>query len=212
MSALPDESWRTRVTRFKGDLEIVESITTRALTPAQLGKLVRALQFASRKHSFQRRKDPSESPYINHPIAVVDHLVNVGNVFDCETLIAALLHDTIEDTDTTQEELNVTFGVEIGKLVGEVTDNKTLQADVRKQLQIEHAPFLSFEAKLIKLSDLSCNLADVIDSPPPWSDQRRYDYLLWTEQVVAGCRGTNEPLEGFYDRLNKKGKRILRRG
>ena len=200
------------MTRLNDDLEVVESMGAGGLAAPELGEFVRALQFASRKHSFQRRKDPSQSPYINHPIAVVDHLVNVGKVFDCGTLIAALLHDTVEDTDTTQDELNVTFGVEIGKLVGEVTDNKELQAHVRKQLQVEHAPFLSFGAKLIKLSDLSCNLSDVIDSPPPWSDQRRYDYLLWTEQVVAGCQGTNEHLEVFYDRLNKKGKRILRRG
>lgn len=172
---------------------------------------LRALNFSAEKHRIQRRKDSNKSPYINHPIAVVHLLATVGEVFDDTTLAAAVLHDTIEDTETTREELDITFGIEIRRLIDEVTDDKKLVKQDRKRLQIEHAPHLSRRAKLIKLADLSCNLADVIDHPPvEWSSERRCDYLAWTEKVIAGCRGTNDKLEQHYDRLIRKGRQALR--
>ena len=171
---------------------------------------LRALNFSAQKHRTQRRKDSEKSPYINHPIAVAHLLATVGEVFDSATLTAALLHDTIEDTETTREELDETFGVEIRELVDEVTDDKEYGKQDRKKLQIEHAPYLSRKAKLIKLADLSCNLADVIDNPPAvWPHERRCDYLAWTEKVIAGCRGTNDKLEQHYDGLIRKGRQVL---
>jgi GTP diphosphokinase / guanosine-3',5'-bis(diphosphate) 3'-diphosphatase len=155
-----------------------------------VGLLLRALEFSADKHRTQRRKDVDASPYINHPIAVAAVLANVGGVRSMPVLCAAVLHDTIEDTETTPEELDAAFGREIRLLVEEVTDDKQLPKDERKRLQIEHAPHLSPAAKHIKLGDKISNIQDVADSPPAkWSGQRRREYLDWAEQVVAGCRG-----------------------
>ncbi len=171
------------------------------------GPLLTALQFASAKHRNQRRKDADASPYINHPIAVAHLLATTGQVSDIATLMAAVLHDTIEDTETTPEELEAQFGTAVRRLVEEVTDDKGLEKKVRKKLQIKHAPGLSRSAKIIKISDLSCNLADIIENPPTtWAKKRRSDYLNWTEQVIAGCRGGNDALERHYDQLLLRGR------
>jgi len=169
--------------------------------------LLKAIEFASRKHSTQRRKDEEASPYINHPIAVAHVLAEVGGVTDLMTLMAAVLHDTIEDTKTTPEELEAQFGRTVRKVVEEMTDDKELEKAERKQLQIDHAPHLSARAKAIKLADKIANVQDVTDAPPAnWNLARRIEYLNWTEKVVAGCRGTNGPLEKFYDEVLKKGR------
>jgi guanosine-3',5'-bis(diphosphate) 3'-pyrophosphohydrolase len=150
------------------------------------------------------------SPYINHPIEVAETLWETGGVRDGTALIAAILHDTIEDTETTPDEIRTLFGEEILKVVLEVTDDKSLPSPVRKQLQIDHAPHISPEAKLVKLADKICNLYDLIHSPPRmWTLRRRQTYLLWTEQVVAGLRGTNLALENRYDELLALGRRAL---
>ena len=173
--------------------------------------LLAAIEFAARKHSTQRRKDEEASPYINHPIAVTHLLADTGGITDLVTLMAAVLHDTIEDTETTPSELDEHFGQTVRKVVEEMTDDKTLDKAVRKQLQIEHAPHLSRRAKGIKLADKIANLRDVIESPPPdWPLARRIEYLDWTERVVAGCRGTNDALEKLYDGVLKKGRAMLR--
>ena len=128
--------------------------------------LLKAIEFASRKHSTQRRKDQDASPYINHPIAVTHLLADTGGVTDLVTLIAAVLHDTIEDTQTTAEELEAQFGRTVRKVVEEVTDDKSLEKADRKQRQIDHTPNLSTRAKLIKLADKIANVQDVTDAPP----------------------------------------------
>src|SRR3954466_7229451 len=132
----------------------------------ELALLLKALAFAAHKHRDQRRKDAEASPYINHPIALADVLVNEGGVTDFEVLCAALLHDTVEDTDTTHEELVDAFGSRIARIVAEVTDDQDLPKEERKRLQIEHAPHISREAKLVKLADKLCNLRDVAERPP----------------------------------------------
>src|SRR5438045_9317391 len=109
--------------------------------------LLKALHFAADKHREQRRKDVEASPYINHPIEVAELLARVGNVTDLVTLQGAILHDTIEDTKTTPEELEEVFGADVRAVVEEVTDDKSLQKDDRKRLQIEHARHLSERAK-----------------------------------------------------------------
>ena len=146
---------------------------------------VRALAFASRKHSQQRRKDAAASPYINHPIALVSILAVEAGIHDQDTLCAALLHDTIEDTETSMEELIETFGRSVASLVQEVTDDKGLPKAERKRLQVEHAAQLSPKARAVKLADKIANLRDVADSPPAtWSLSRRQDYFDWAKQVV----------------------------
>ena len=174
--------------------------------------IARALSFAAKKHRDQRRKDVEASPYINHPISLFDQLVNVGGIADSETLCAALLHDTIEDTETTHDELTLEFGEVIGGIVAEVTDDKTLPKDERKRRQIEHAPHLSTRARAVKLADKTCNLRDVAESPPSfWTDQRRRDYFDWAKQVIDGCRGEWPQLEAAFDREYEK-KSIVARG
>lgn len=174
------------------------------------GILLSALHFSSIKHRDQRRKDAAQSPYINHPIQVVQTLWDVGGVRDESTLVAAILHDTIEDTATSPEEIRARFGEQVLTLVLEVTDDKSLPQLERKRLQIEHAPHLSPGAKLIKLADKLSNLTDVLHAPPTdWSLQRKQEYLRWTEQVVAGLRGTNPALEQKYDETLEAGKQIF---
>lgn len=178
---------------------------------ADLANLLKAIEFASRKHSTQRRKDKEASPYINHPIAVTHLLADTGGVTDLVTLMAAVLHDTIEDTKTTPEELEAHFGPTVRKVVEEVTDDKALDKAVRKQLQVDHAPRLSSRAKAIKLADKIANVQDVTDAPPAhWDSARRIAYLDYTEMVVAGCRGTNAPLEQRYDEVLNRGRAKLR--
>lgn len=174
------------------------------------GLIFKALRFAAEKHNDQRRKDAKASPYINHPIQVADILWRIGEVRDMNLLVASILHDTIEDTGTKPEEIKSLFGEEVLSLVQEVTDDKSLPKPVRKQLQVEHAPHKTTQAKLLKLADKISNVGDIITSPPrDWSQDRLKEYLLWTEKVVAGLRGVNEKLERHYDDLLLKGKQSL---
>jgi GTP diphosphokinase / guanosine-3',5'-bis(diphosphate) 3'-diphosphatase len=166
----------------------------------ELALLLKALAFAAHKHRDQRRKDPEASPYINHPIALADVLVNEGGVTDVEVLCAALLHDTVEDTATTPEELGAAFGARIARIVAEVTDDKTLPKTERKRLQVAHAGELSQEAKLVKLADKICNLRDVAErAPPSWDLARRREYFDWAKRVVDGLRGAHPQLEAAFD-------------
>jgi (p)ppGpp synthase/HD superfamily hydrolase len=179
--------------------------TSRSSADAAL--LLRALQFSADKHRDQRRKDRNASPYINHLIEVASVLASVGGVTDIGVLVAAILHDTIEDTRTSPAEIEGHFGREVRLLVEEVTDDKSLAQAERKRLQVEHAPRLSLGAKLIKLADKICNVVDVTHTPPTnWSLERRLEYLDWTERVVAGCRGSNAPLEQRYDEVLRQGR------
>lgn len=165
-----------------------------------------ALHFAADKHRDQRRKDVGATPYINHCIALAELLVRVGQVHDPVVLASAILHDTVEDTRTTFDELEVRYGPEITGIVREVSDDKTLEKAVRKARQVEHAPHASPRAKLVKLADKICNVEDVIASPPAdWPAERRREYLEWSAQVVAGCRGTNAALEARFDVLLAEG-------
>ncbi len=174
-------------------------------TPA-CGRILKAVAFAAEKHRHQRRKDAAASPYINHPIALADVLANEGGITDAEVLCAALLHDTIEDTETRVEELLEVFGEAITGFVLEVTDDKGLSKEDRKRMQIEHAPHISPQAKLVKLADKICNLRDILDSPPAdWDLARKQAYFDWAAQVVAGLRGTHAGLEGLFDGLVTRG-------
>jgi guanosine-3',5'-bis(diphosphate) 3'-pyrophosphohydrolase len=165
-----------------------------------MNQLIQAIAFAANKHRNQRRKDADASPYINHPIALADVLANEGGVTDETVLIAAILHDTIEDTETTAEELTAIFGETITTIVLEVTDDKALPKAERKRLQIEHAPTISAAAKLVKLADKICNLRDIVASPPEkWSLERRQAYFDWAKAVVNGLRGIHPELEQIFD-------------
>jgi (p)ppGpp synthase/HD superfamily hydrolase len=173
-------------------------------------QLLKAIAFAANKHRHQRRKDAEASPYINHPIAVATVLAAEGGVSDEATLMAAALHDTVEDTQTTFVELEKHFGAEVTGLVRELTDDKSLEKMERKRLQIEHAPDASIRAKQLKIADKICNIRDITDSPPvSWSLQRRREYLEWSEKVVAGCRGANTKLDDAFDQAIRRAKNVL---
>lgn len=174
-----------------------------------MGLVLRALRFAAEKHIDQRRKGSRKAPYINHPIQVTELLWDAG-VRDAETLAAALLHDTIEDTDTTPEELQAKFGERVLALVLECTDDKSLPKAERKRLQVEHAPHKSPGAKQIKLGDKINNVIEISADPPAgWSIERRKEYLEWTAQVVLGLRGQNPALEARYDQALRAGLQVL---
>ncbi|MGE5379107.1 MAG: HD domain-containing protein [Bacteroidota bacterium] len=174
------------------------------------GLIIKAMNFAAEKHSDQKRKDDKASPYINHPIEVTEILWRIGDVRDITLLLASILHDTIEDTDATPEEIKSEFGEEVLSVVLEVTDDKSLPKEVRKQRQVETAPHKSPRAKMLKIADKISNVQDIISTPPSdWSLERRQEYVLWSERVVAGLRGVNEKLENYYDDLLANGRRTL---
>jgi guanosine-3',5'-bis(diphosphate) 3'-pyrophosphohydrolase len=183
------------------------------LPPDELALVLKALHFAADKHRAQRRKDAAASPYINHPIAVAETLVSIGGVRDAVTVAAAVLHDTIEDTETTGAELEALFGPEIRRLVEEVTDDKNLPPEVRKRLQIEHARHASPRARLVKIADKICNLRDIVEAPPAgWPVERKRRYLAWARAVVDEVRGANAALEAHFDDLCQRAAQHLAQG
>jgi guanosine-3',5'-bis(diphosphate) 3'-pyrophosphohydrolase len=173
-------------------------------------QLLRALSFAALKHRDQRRKGNHQAPYINHPIEVARLIATVGGVDDVAVLQAAILHDTVEDTDTTPAELEREFGADVKDLVLEMTDDMSLPSTQRKQQQIAHAASMSSRAKLIKLADKISNVGDIARHPPPdWTLERRRNYFDWTAEVIDGVRGTNAALEASYDEVLRQAREIL---
>ncbi len=161
---------------------------------------LKAAHFAAEKHKNQRRKDVDASPYINHPLALASVLAGDGAIEQTDVLCAALLHDTIEDTDTTAEELTGIFGAKIASIVLEVTNNPNLAKTEQKAEQVRRAPLMSPEAKLVKLADKICNLRDILNTPPAdWSSDRKREYFESAAKVVAGLRGANPKLEAIFD-------------
>jgi guanosine-3',5'-bis(diphosphate) 3'-pyrophosphohydrolase len=172
--------------------------------------LLKAVTFSAEKHKNQRRKGVEGSPYINHPIAVAETLWTVGGVRDVSIIVAAILHDTVEDTKTTIGEIEEHFGPVVRSLVQEVTDDKSLPKPERKRLQVEHAPNLSRGAQQLKLADKISNIQDVAYAPPThWPHQRRVDYLSWADNVVSGLRGCSKQMEELYDETMRRARAQL---
>ena len=170
--------------------------------PSDVARIIAATQFAAFKHRKQRRKGEDKSPYINHPLALANTLAVEGGVDDVEVLMAAILHDTIEDTKTTRAELERHFGPVVASVVTEVTDEKGQSKKLRKGMQVAHAPRLSGRAKLVKLADKISNLRDIVGRPPAkWGKRRKQEYFDWAKQVVDGLRGIHPPLEAEFDRV-----------
>jgi guanosine-3',5'-bis(diphosphate) 3'-pyrophosphohydrolase len=173
--------------------------------------LIKALAFAADKHRNQRRKNVEASPYINHPISLADILCSEANVTDVNVICGALLHDTVEDTETTKEELVREFGQQISNIVMDVTDDKTIKGKQRcKQLQIEHAAHISDSAKLVKLADKISNLRDVANDPPDgWDLERRCEYFDWANEVIGKLRGVHPGLEHLFDQAYSERFRLV---
>ncbi|CAG2173293.1 unnamed protein product [Oppiella nova] len=177
---------------LNGKYEVLDCMT---MNGNQLRQLVKAIDFAAIAHRNQLRRD-GKTPYINHPIGVMNTLVQLADCQDIDVLCAAVLHDTVEDTDTTISDITAHFGANVSAIVAEVTDDKTLAKAERKRLQVQHSPHISFGAKLVKLSDKLYNLRDLLrETPIGWTDDRVDEYFKWSERVIAGMVGTNEALE-----------------
>lgn len=177
-----------------------EALVLEKANASPISHVLRAAAFASERHRDDRREDRHASPYINHPLALASLLAAECGEADATLLMAALLHDTIEDTDTTFEELEQLFGSAVTAIVREVTDDKSLEKAERKRLQIEHAADASHRAKMVKLADKICNLRDLNSTPPAdWSPQRKQEYFDWAKKVVDRIRGTHSHLEALFD-------------
>jgi (p)ppGpp synthase/HD superfamily hydrolase len=167
-------------------------------------KLADAYSFSADRHVGQRRKGEAAEPVVNHLAEVADLVARATDGADVDLVVAAVLHDTVEDTATTFEELAGRFGARVASLVAEVTDDKTLPLAERKRLQVENAAHASHGAKVIKIADKTSNLRAMAESPPrDWSEARRAAYLEWGRQVVANCRGANPWLEAKFDEAAK---------
>ncbi len=165
-------------------------------------EILDAAIFAAEKHQRHVRKNKQHSPYITHPLLVAQVIFKIGGIADTKILTAAILHDTIEDTNTTREEIKVRYGVKTLSLVLEVTDDKSLPRMDRKRLQVVHAPDLSYEAKILKLADKLVNCRDILKNPPEdWSIKRRQNYIQWCADVLFRIRGTNPELEAAFDQV-----------
>jgi hypothetical protein len=173
-------------------------------------KLVRAYHFAAQRHVDQRRKGEAAEPYLNHLTEVAELVARATDGDEAELIIAAVLHDVVEDTPTTIKEVADEFGEKVAGLVAEVTDDKALKKAERKRLQIEHAARASIGARVIKLADKTSNLRALASSPPAdWPAERRAEYLAWSRRVVAGCRGANPWLEAQFDEAAQSAESAL---
>jgi len=169
-----------------------------------MDQLILSIDFAARKHSRQRRKDPAASPYINHPIEVMKLLSQCG-ITDVEILQSAVLHDTLEDTETSLSELTNLFGSRVANMVNEVTYEKQIPQIQRKQLEIDSIPHCSKGAQLIKQADKISNLTTIASSPPiNWSSQRITGFIHWSYFIFKQCRGNNQQLDEITDKLMKQ--------
>ena len=158
--------------------------------------LARAFAFAAEHHSGQTRKGEAAEPYVNHVADVARRVAEATDGADARLVAAALLHDTVEDTRATEEDIRTVFGDDIADLVMEVTDDESLAEDARRQAQVDHAPHLSDRAKRLKLADKASNLTQIVESPPrDWSAERKRDYAGWVERVLAGLRGVDPEME-----------------
>jgi GTP diphosphokinase / guanosine-3',5'-bis(diphosphate) 3'-diphosphatase len=163
-------------------------------------KVLRAADAAARWHVHQRRKGAAQEPYINHLLEVATLVAEATGGQDLDLVIAALLHDAIEDCEVPQELIAKTFGTEVADLVTEVTDDKSLPKQQRKELQAQTAHKKSPRAKVLKVADKTSNLRALATSPAlDWSVRRKIEYIAWARKVVAGLRGTNETLEKQFD-------------
>ncbi len=179
-------------------------------------KVFSALELASIRHSGQTRKGNNKTPYINHPIGVINVLAKHGEA-DTDLLAAAALHDVIEDTAGNKEEIDQisshikeNFGEKVLRIVLEVSDDKSLPYQKRKDLQIINTPGLSPEAKKLKIADKICNIRDMIKNPPPdWTIERKRTYLEWAVKVIEGARNSNQSLEKDFEETIKFAKNSL---
>jgi GTP diphosphokinase / guanosine-3',5'-bis(diphosphate) 3'-diphosphatase len=166
-------------------------------------QILAAARFAAERHAAQRRKGRTAEPYVNHLLEVAELLARLTDELDTNLIVAALLHDTIEDVGVTREELAQRFGDDVASLVAEVTDDKSLPKEIRKALQIEHAPEKSSRAQALSAADKIANVRSIVDSPPAnWTFERRVEYVRWARQVVSRYRQLNGRIAAEFEQVN----------
>ena len=167
-------------------------------------RIIDAAVFAAEKHKLQRRKGTLCIPYINHPLKVCKLISTFGEK-GVDLLVASLLHDVVEDTDTTIQEIENIFGKRAAAIVMEVTDNMNLPQKERKELQVIKAPRLSREAKIIKVADKAANMLDIITLPISWTKKRKLEYFHWSLRVFEGCKGMNDRIDEEFMKCYREG-------
>ncbi|OZC12071.1 HD domain protein [Onchocerca flexuosa] len=167
--------------------------------------IIKAVDLAARRHRKQRRKDAMQTPYVNHPIGVAYILTNEGQITDTATIIAAILHDIVEDTKTTDEEIRKMFGDEIADIVKECTVVKSIKREIRMKSQLEKASKLSYKAKLVQLADKLYNIRDIERCTPcGWTKQHVTEYILFAKNLLSNIRGIHDHLETALDDIINK--------
>lgn len=176
-----------------------------------LRRITAAFDYAAQAHAGQTRKGHAQEPYVNHVADVAHRVARSPNASEA-AVIAALLHDVVEDTPRTLAEIESAFGAEVAGLVAEVTDDTSLPKDERRRLQVEHAAAASPDAKRVKLADKASNVAALADSPPKlWDGARKRAYLDWARAVVDRMRGADPALEVAFDREAQRLEAALER-
>ncbi len=175
----------------------IEATTSSHLESLQ--RILYAAHYAAEKHAQQRRKGAGAEPYVNHLLEVARLVSEALQEPDANLVIAALLHDVVEDAGVTRAQLAAEFNEDVASLVMEVTDDKSLPKHERKRLQVEHAPHKTVRAQMIKLADKISNLRALLVSPPEdWDVRRRREYVIWAERVVSGLSAPSPLLMGQF--------------
>jgi GTP diphosphokinase / guanosine-3',5'-bis(diphosphate) 3'-diphosphatase len=174
-------------------------------------QVLKAADAAARWHVHQRRKGAAQEPYINHLIEVAMLAADATGGVDSNLVMAALLHDAIEDCKVPKRLIAEIFGDDVASLVDEVTDDKNLPKEVRKRKQVETSPKKSPRGKILKLADKTSNLRAIAASPPAtWSIDRRKEYVEWSREVVRGLRGISQRLEDEFDQAGAAAERSFK--
>jgi len=160
-----------------------------------LPRLLEALDFAAERHSAQRRKGPDAAPYVNHLIEVAMLVARVAQVEDVEVLMAAVLHDVLEDTPTSPDEVSARFGPRVLTIVEALSDDKSLPRRRRREITLEGLPQREAPIKIVKLADLTSNIKLL---PPNWSLEHKLEYLEWSERAATICSPECQPLAELY--------------
>jgi GTP diphosphokinase / guanosine-3',5'-bis(diphosphate) 3'-diphosphatase len=177
------------------------TIPTKSGSAAAIQRILAAARFAAEKHAQQKRKGATGEPYFNHLVEVAELVALSSDELDVELVMSAFLHDTVEDTGVTLAELEERFGSDVAGLVAEVTDDKSLSKETRKDLQVRNAHKKSVRAQILKLADKISNLRSILASPPVgWSLERKQQYFEWARQVVAGLTAPNPVLQEEFDK------------
>ena len=174
-------------------------------------RLTQALAFAAEAHANQRRKGAAQEPYLNHLVEVLDLVTQATGGDDVDLLIASLLHDVVEDTNVTEEELTESFGTRVAEIVQANSDDMSLPKDERRRKRIADMPRKAPDARIVKTADVISNIRAIVTSPPAgWTADRKLGYLDGCRQLIDAGRGANAALEKVFDQTVADAERTIR--